>query len=133
MNAAFDRRRFLQGAAVVSGGLVIGVSLPACSDKPSATAPAAPVDLNAWLQVGIDGMVRIYCDRSEMGQGVYTALPMLVAEELGVALESVRVEFAPPGEQFTNNLLGTQITGGSTSVRDAWVKLRTAGAQRARC
>jgi isoquinoline 1-oxidoreductase subunit beta len=129
VNAVFDRRRFLQGAAVVSGGLVIGITLPACSSKPSSAGPAAPVDLNAWLQVGTDGVVRIYCDRSEMGQGVYTALPMLVAEELGVATDSVHVEFAPAGEQFTNNLLGTQITGGSTSVRDAWVKLRTAGAQ----
>jgi isoquinoline 1-oxidoreductase beta subunit len=128
MNAVVDRRRFLQGAAA-AGGLVIAISLPACSRKPAARAPAAPVDLNAWLQVGTDGVVRFYCDRSEMGQGVYTALPMLVAEELGIDPAAMRVEFAPPGEQFTNNLLGTQITGGSTSVRDAWVKLRTAGAQ----
>lgn len=125
MNAVLGRRGFLQGA----GGVVIVLSLPACSRKPAGHAPSAPVDLNAWLQVGTDGVVRFYCDRSEMGQGVYTALPMLVAEELGIAPGAIRVEFAPPGEQFTNNLLGTQITGGSTSVRDAWVKLRTAGAQ----
>jgi isoquinoline 1-oxidoreductase beta subunit len=129
MNAVFDRRRFLQGAAMVSGGLVIGISLPACGDRPASKGPAEPVDLNAWLQVGTDGVVRFFCDRSEMGQGVYTALPMLIAEELGIALDALRVEFAPPGEAFVNQLLGTQITGGSTSVRDAWVKLRTAGAQ----
>ncbi|MBL8223818.1 MAG: xanthine dehydrogenase family protein molybdopterin-binding subunit [Chromatiales bacterium] len=123
------RRDFLTGALAVSGGLVLAVGLPGCGRKPAATGPAAPVDLNAWLQVGTDGTVRFWCDRSEMGQGVYTALPMLIAEELGVAPEAIRVEFAPAGEQFTNNLLGTQITGGSTSVRDAWVKLRTAGAQ----
>jgi isoquinoline 1-oxidoreductase beta subunit len=130
MNAmTMHRRGFLAGALAVSGGLVLAVSLPGCGRKPAATGPAAPVDLNAWLQVGTDGTVRFWCDRSEMGQGVYTALPMLIAEELGVAPEAIRVEFAPAGEQFTNNLLGTQITGGSTSVRDAWVKLRTAGAQ----
>lgn len=125
MNAVLDRRGFLQAA----GGVVIAISLPACSRKPSSLAPSAPVELGAWLQVGTDGVVRFYCDRSEMGQGVYTALPMLVAEELGVEPSAMRVEFAPPGEQFTNQMLGTQITGGSTSVRDAWVKLRTAGAQ----
>jgi isoquinoline 1-oxidoreductase beta subunit len=131
MNASVDRRRFIQGALVVSGGLVLAVSLPACGRKPAATSagPAAPVDLDAWLQVGTDGVVRFYCDRSEMGQGVYTALPMLIAEELGIAPADIHVEFAPAGAQFTNNLLGTQITGGSTSVRDAWVKLRTAGAR----
>lgn len=129
MNALVDRRDFLRGAAVLSGGLVIAISLPACTRKPAAAGPAAPVDLNAWLQVGTDGRVRFYCDKSEMGQGVYTALPMLVAEELGIPADAIHVEFAPPGPQFTNNLLGTQITGGSTSVRDAWVKLRTAGAQ----
>ena len=128
MNASFDRRRFLKDASLISGGLVIGVALPSCSDRPAA-APAAPVDLNAWLQIGTDGGIRFYCDRSEMGQGVYTALPMLIAEELGVGVDAIKVEFAPPGEQFTNQMLGTQITGGSTSVRDAWVRLRTAGAQ----
>jgi isoquinoline 1-oxidoreductase subunit beta len=131
MHPTFDRRRFLQGTMMVSGGLVIGLSLAACENKPGgkASGPTAPVDLNAWLQIGTDGSVRFYCDRSEMGQGVYTSLPMLVAEELGVAPAAIQVEFAPAGAQFTNNLLGTQITGGSTSVRDAWTKLRTAGAQ----
>ena len=63
-----------------------------------------------------------------MGQGVYTSLPMLIAEELGVGLERIKVEFAPPGDQYINNLIGGQITGGSTSVRDGWEKLRKAGA-----
>lgn len=130
MSTLLDRRQFLGATALLGGGLVIGIGLSGCGSKPQlAAAPASPVDLNAWLQVGTDGVVRFFCDRSEMGQGVYTALPMLIAEELGVALDAVKVEFAPAGEAFTNNLLGTQITGGSTSVRDAWVKLRTAGAQ----
>jgi isoquinoline 1-oxidoreductase beta subunit len=64
-----------------------------------------------------------------MGQGVYTALPMLIAEELHVDLKKVKVEIAPPKAVYVNSLLGAQITGGSTSVRDGWVTLRTAGAQ----
>ncbi|HEY6125217.1 MAG TPA: molybdopterin cofactor-binding domain-containing protein, partial [Steroidobacteraceae bacterium] len=72
--------------------------------------------------------ITFLCDRAEMGQGVYTALPMLIAEELGVSLARIKVEFAPPGDAFINNLIGGQITGGSTSVRDGWEKLRKAGA-----
>ena len=75
-----------------------------------------------------DNSITFFCDKSEMGQGVYTALPMLIAEELGVGLERIKVEFAPPGDQYINNLIGGQITGGSTSVRDGWEKLRKAGA-----
>src|SRR5438876_9872786 len=64
-----------------------------------------------------------------MGQGVYTALPTLVAEELEVDLARIKVEIAPVGEVYINSLLGGQITGGSTSVREGFDKLRTAGAQ----
>ncbi len=88
-----------------------------------------PRAMNAWLKVGSDNTITFLCDRSEMGQGVYTSLTMLVAEELGVAPHRIQVEFAPANEVYTNQLLGTQITGGSTSVRDAWDKLRKAGAQ----
>jgi len=66
--------------------------------------------------------------RSEMGQGVYTSMPMLIAEELEVDVNAIKVEFAPPAEVYINSLLGGQLTGGSTAVRDAWEKLRKAGA-----
>jgi isoquinoline 1-oxidoreductase subunit beta len=131
MNPVIDRRDFIRGSTAFTGGLVIALALPGCSGKPAAVAqgPSTPADLNAWLTIGTDGTVRFYCDRSEMGQGVYTSLTMLIAEELAVEPAQISVEFAPAGAQFTNDLLGTQITGGSTSVRDAWVKLRKAGAQ----
>jgi isoquinoline 1-oxidoreductase beta subunit len=83
---------------------------------------------NAWVKVGADNQVTILVARSEMGQGVATSMPMLVAEELDVDINKVKVEFAPPAEVYINSLLGGQITGGSTSVRDAWEKLRKAGA-----
>jgi isoquinoline 1-oxidoreductase subunit beta len=124
------RRDFLKGTAALSGGLVLALNLPGCSrtDK-AASSPAKTIQANSWLKIGTDNRITFVVDRSEMGQGVYTALPMLIAEELGVNLEQVRIEFAPPGEQYTNNILGTQITGGSTAVRDGWEKLRKASAQ----
>ncbi|MEP7242227.1 MAG: xanthine dehydrogenase family protein molybdopterin-binding subunit [Gammaproteobacteria bacterium] len=124
------RRDFLKNSAIISGGLVIALTLPGCSKPHGAGGDASKTfDANAWLRIGGDNTITFFCDRSEMGQGVYTSLTMLVAEELGVALNRIKVEFAPPGEVYINKLLGTQITGGSTSVRDAWDKLRTAGAQ----
>src|SRR5688500_16403502 len=112
----------------VLGGLVIAIALPACKQGPKSSGDNKPFEPNAWLRIGTDNSVTFFCDRAEMGQGVYTALPMLVAEELGVSLERIKVEFAPPGDQYINTLIGGQITGGSTSVRDAWEKLRRAGA-----
>jgi isoquinoline 1-oxidoreductase beta subunit len=121
MSALVTRRAFV-------GGLVIALSLPACKRAPEATGELKTIQPNAWLRIGSDETITFFCDRSEMGQGVYTSLPMLIAEELGVNLSRITVEFAPPGNEFHNNLLGGQITGGSTSVRDGWEKLRKAGA-----
>ncbi|MGH8308471.1 MAG: molybdopterin cofactor-binding domain-containing protein, partial [Steroidobacteraceae bacterium] len=123
------RRDFLKGSAAVSGGLVIGLYLPGCSKKEPTGGEMKIIQANAWLRIGTDNSITFLCDRSEMGQGVYTALPMILAEELGVRVPRIKVEFAPAGAAYTNTLLGTQMTGGSTSVRDAWTKLRTAGAQ----
>jgi isoquinoline 1-oxidoreductase beta subunit len=80
------------------------------------------------VRIGLDNVVTIMVARSEMGQDVYTSMPMLVAEELEVDINKIKVEFAPPAEVYINALLGGQLTGGSTSVRDAWEKLRKAGA-----
>ena len=126
---ALDRREFLKAGALAGGGLVLGISLAGCS-KPAEVAKAAaggqPV---AWLKIGGDNSITILVDKSEMGQGVYTALPMLLAEELDVPLKAVQVVAAPAAPAYVNIFLGTMITGGSTSVREAYGKLRTAGAQ----
>jgi isoquinoline 1-oxidoreductase beta subunit len=120
------RRRFLKSSAAVGGSLVIGVSLPGAFREASAATDSA---VNAWIRIGGDNSITILCARSEMGQGVVMALPTLVAEELEVDLSKVKVDFAPPGEAYINSMLGAQLTGGSTSVRDGWEKLRIAGAQ----
>jgi isoquinoline 1-oxidoreductase beta subunit len=120
------RRTFIKSSAAVGGSLVIGVSLPGVFREANAATDSA---INAWVRVGSDNSVTILCARSEMGQGVVMAMPMLVAEELEVDLSRVKVEFAPPGEVYINEMLGGQLTGGSTSVRDGWEKLRIAGAR----
>jgi isoquinoline 1-oxidoreductase subunit beta len=129
--APVSRRSFLKTTTAVSGGLVIAMYLPGCSKPEEAKLPGPPkiVEANAWLRIGTDGSISVLCDRSEMGQGVYSALPTLIAEELGVDPATIQVGFAPPGAAYVNALLGTHATGGSTSIRDAWEKLRMAGAE----
>ncbi|MGE0029813.1 MAG: molybdopterin cofactor-binding domain-containing protein [Steroidobacteraceae bacterium] len=121
------RRDFLKVSALAGGGLVLAISLPGCGRKKPAGAAAGGMP-NAWLKIGGDNRITVLVDRSEMGQGVYTALPMLLAEELEVPLAAIAVEAAPSGAEYVNAMLGVQITGGSTSVRDAWQRLRQAGA-----
>jgi isoquinoline 1-oxidoreductase subunit beta len=112
----------------MGGALVLALALPPCIGGPRAAA-AARTDLNAWLRIGTDDSITILVDRSEMGQGVYTALPVLLAEELEIELSQIAVIAAPVGEAYVNALNGGQITGTSNSVPDAWLKLRKAGAQ----
>ena len=121
-----SRRNFLKSGAAAGGALVIGVSLPLSFREAQAATDST---INAWVRIGSDNRITILSARSEMGQGVYTALPTMVAEELEVDLRKIRVEIAPPGEVYINAMLGAQITGGSTSVVEGYDKLRIAGAQ----
>lgn len=120
------RRDFLKVSGSVAGGLALGFYMPGRHNV--AVAAEATSSPNAWVKIGADNTITIMVARSEMGQDVYTSMPILVAEELEVDLSKIKVEFAPPAEVYINALLGGQLTGGSTSVRDAWEKLRKAGA-----
>lgn len=128
-NNQLSRRHVLQA----SGALMVGFVLPGCAGGPTAMSskPVTSAMPNAWVRVGSDNSVTILCARSEMGQGVYTSMPTLVAEELEVDLAkvAVKVDMAPAGEAYINAMLGGQLTGGSTSVKDAYDRLRVAGAQ----
>ncbi len=128
--ADFGRRVFLRRAARMGGGLVLAMALPASMSlsRPRA-AQAAHSQLNAWLRIGADDSIAVLVDRSEMGQGVYTALPTLLAEELEVDLSRIGIAAAPVGQAYVNAQNGGQITGTSNSVPEAWEKLRKAGAQ----
>ncbi|AME25424.1 MULTISPECIES: xanthine dehydrogenase family protein molybdopterin-binding subunit [Burkholderiaceae] len=143
--AGVNRRMFLKlgvsvGAAM-GGGLMLGFSLPAASqgEAPKGKsviggdaneAPQSGVfEPNAFIQIDATGKVTLVIPKVEMGQGIYTSIPMLIAEELEVPLDSVVIDHAPPNEKlFTDPLLGGQLTGGSTSIRYAWKPMRQAGA-----
>ncbi len=125
---SLTRRRFLQVGAAVTGGLVIGFQLPEGGRLARAETVADDEWINAWLRVGSDDTVTILVSNSEMGQGVYTALPMLIAEELEVDWEQVRAEMAPAEPIYNNAIFGMQATGGSTSVRATHEPLRRVGA-----
>ena len=122
------RRRFLAAGAAAGGGLLLSVSLPAltCDAKAADAGTFAP---NAFVRIGRDGQVTLIMHKVEMGQGTYTSMPMLLAEELEVDLSQVRLEHAPPSDElYAEPLFGVQETGGSTSVRGNWEPLRQAGA-----
>ena len=121
------RRDFLKTSAVIGGGLTLGFAFPGAVSQ--ANAAGTLHTPNAWVHIADDNTITLISARSEMGQGVYTALPMLIAEELGVDIRKIKVAIALPGAVYSNAMLGAQITGGSTSVREGWEKLRIAGAQ----
>jgi len=121
-----SRREFLETSAVAGAGLVIGFHLPATGRRGVAyPGPFAP---NAWLRINPDESVLVIVDRSEMGQGVTTSLPMLLAEELDADWSKIKIESAPADKAYINPMFGMQGTGGSTSVRAAYTPLRKAGA-----
>lgn len=122
-----SRRSFLKTSAAATGGLLMAINLPGTLGQ--AMAAGTVHTPNAWVHIADDNTITILSSHSEMGQGVHTAMPMLVAEELNVDMSQIRVVDAPPGAAYINALLGAQITGGSTSVRGGWEKLRIAGAQ----
>src|ERR1700716_2350116 len=124
-----SRRRLLQAGAAVGGGLVLGLSLP-FANSGAAAAGADGFSPNAFIRIGGDGQIVLTMPYVEMGQGTYTSIPMLIAEELEVDLKQVRLEHAPPNAKlFANPLLGgEQATGNSNAVRAAWQPLRQAGA-----
>jgi isoquinoline 1-oxidoreductase subunit beta len=127
------RRDFLNASVAVGGGLMLALALPGYAGKTNRAARSAGMSadeqLNAWLRIASDNSITIIVDRSEMGQGVYTALPMLLAEELNVGIDAIQIVAAPVGDAYNNPGNGGQITGTSNSVQDAWEKLRIAGAQ----
>src|SRR5712672_1972040 len=121
-----SRRSFLATGAAAGGGLMVSLSLPFGRSEAAASEGFAP---NAFIRIGTDGEVVPTMPYVEMGQGTYTSIPMLIAEELEVSLKQVRLEHAPPNEElYANPLLGVQATGNSNAMRGAWKPLREAGA-----
>ena len=123
-----SRRLVLKAGAAIGGGLMIGwrweSSTAASAEAPTLFAP------NAFVRIDRQGKVSIVSPMAEMGQGVYTALPMLVAEELDADMSNVTVEHSPPNDKLYGNafLGGSQTTGNSSSIRGFYLPLRQAGA-----
>ena len=123
-----DRRTFLRLTGIAGGGLILGVTV-GCSPEEAAEQaatptglPEDPVSLNAYVQITADGIV-IQSPNPEIGQGVNTSLPMIVAEELDAAWEDVTVVQAETHPRFDR-----QMSGGSRSIPTRWMPLRQAGA-----
>lgn len=126
--AGLSRRNFLGVSAMAGGGLLLGVSLPFAGGE-SAAATSDAFEPNAFIRIGGDGQIVLTMPYVEMGQGTYTSIPMLIAEELEVGLNQVRLEHAPPNDKlYMNPLLGVQATGNSNAIRGAWQPMRKAGA-----
>jgi isoquinoline 1-oxidoreductase beta subunit len=125
-----NRRAFLKTSAAAGGGLMIGGYLPTALGRGGAGLDAAgSFEPNIWLKVNSDDTVRIMLTQLEMGQGVMTSMPMLVAEELDMDWSKIKTEWTPADPKYGNpNFGGQQLTAGSNSVRGMWKILRGAGA-----
>ena len=131
MSAVEDtgRREFLRSSAGVGGGLLLALTLPTAMRWGAADAATVSQNnpVNAFVKVGSDGTVTLIMHKSEMGQGVYTGLVQLLAEELDCDLSRVRVETAPVAPEYNNPNFPLQFTGGSMSISSSWTGLRLAG------
>jgi isoquinoline 1-oxidoreductase beta subunit len=126
-----SRRQFLSAGVSLGGGLLIGFTIgPSTSAAEAAEGAArAPFAPNAFIRIDPSGRVTLTMHYVEMGQGTYTSIPMLIAEELEVGLKSVHLDHAPPDDKlYMNPVFGFQATGGSTAIRGAWEPMRRAGA-----
>ncbi|NVM77718.1 isoquinoline 1-oxidoreductase beta subunit [Duganella sp. SG902] len=121
-----DRRSFLKVMAAAGGGLLLQVAIPGARARDGGNAAW---QANAVVRIAADGKVHLIMPYIEMGQGTYTSIPMLIAEELEVDLKDVVLEHAPADDKaYINPALGFQVTGGSTTIRAAWLPMRQAGA-----
>ena len=123
------RRDLLMAGAALGGELIIGLSM---ESRPSGgeirAETGAPFTPDAFIRIGTDETVTLIVNKSEMGQGVYTSIPMLIAEELDCSWDRIRVEAAPVAPVYDNPETGLQMTGGSMSVRTEWDRMRNVGA-----
>jgi isoquinoline 1-oxidoreductase subunit beta len=120
------RRAFLRAGLGVGGALLVGFQVPAVGAAAEGKGVFAP---NAFIRIDRQGTITLIMPQVEMGQGIYTAIAMILAEELDAAFEQVRLEPAPPSDKlYGNPTFGIQVTGNSNSIRAFWMPLRKAAA-----
>src|SRR6059036_210771 len=124
------RRDFLKTTATIRGGLWISAYVPELAARPDSNAPASATVFapNAFLRIAPDDTVTVISNHSEMGQGIYTSLPMLLNEELEADWSKIRVEAAPVDPVYNHTLYGVQMTGGSSTTPSEWERFRKMGA-----
>ncbi|WP_342050095.1 MULTISPECIES: xanthine dehydrogenase family protein molybdopterin-binding subunit [unclassified Cupriavidus] len=128
--APLSRRRFLKIAGLAGGGFALGLAgLPEMANADNGGAPKAPSPPQAFVVIAPDNTVTIAVNRLEFGQGVHTALPMVLADELDVPWTSVRSVLAPAGDAYRDPGFGIQMTGGSTALRNSFGQYRELGAR----
>jgi isoquinoline 1-oxidoreductase beta subunit len=126
VDTALTRRGFLKAGLAAGGALMVGFHLPPANAAPAAKAAFEP---NAFIRIDRDGKVTLIMPQVEMGQGIYTSVAMILAEELDAAFDRVTLEAAPPNDKlYGNPVFGLQVTGNSNSVRAFWLPLRKAAA-----
>ena len=116
-----SRRSFLQTSAAVTGGLMLGFNLPGTPGE--AMAAGTVHTPNAWVHIADNNTITLLSARSEMGQGVYTSMPMLIAEELNVDLRKVKVAFAPPDAKAASKIPAPMRIGTTMSAWPRFTKL----------
>src|SRR5262245_41150544 len=124
-----SRREFVTVLAAAGGGLLLGYRVEGAQRAASTAATSASFAPNAFIRIPPEGRITLIMPQAEMGQGVYTSLSMLLAEELEVTPSQIRLEHAPPDDKlYANQFFGEQMTGASSSVRAFYEPLRRAGA-----
>ncbi len=124
-----SRRSVLGAGALLGGSLLLGFGLSESAPVNASAVGATGGRLNAFIGIGPDGVVTMVMPAVEMGQGAYTSMAMILAEELDVDLKQVKTEHAPPdAKDYANPVLGSQMTGGSTTMVAWYMPLRKAGA-----
>src|ERR1035438_4360445 len=125
-----NRRHFLKASAIFGGGLLISFTIP--QSKRLAGFLHGSIENgfspNAFLKIGADNSVTVILSHAEMGQGIWTTLPMLIAEELDADWKNIKVEHCPVDKAYNHTAFGVQITGGSSTTWSEFDRYRMAGA-----
>ena len=124
-----SRRSFLKASGVATGSFLFGFHLPSHGRAADATLASGPMLANTFIRISPDNTIGILVNHAEFGNGAYTALPMLAAEELDFDWSKVVIEDAPIKPEYFHSQYGEYLTGGSTSTGSSWVPMRTAAAK----
>ena len=126
-----SRRRFIKNTSLGAGGLIVGFHLPV-TDGPAFAKSLdtyEPLLANTFILISQDNQIRVLCNHAEMGNGCYTTMSMMVAEELDLDWQQIQVEAAPTAPEYNHAWWGVYLTGGSSSTPSSWLPFRQAGAK----